>query len=111
MSQDTFERLLGRLITDESFRRCAAKRCLERLCRFEGYPLTASELSLAATLDLAVFERLASQLDPRMLRASRRFVEREGRCGQCRDPQLCPLGSTCPEARANLSYGEGGEEA
>jgi len=43
MSQDAIERLLGRLITDESFRRCFSGCCLDRICRQEGYKLTQGE--------------------------------------------------------------------
>lgn len=85
MSQDAFERLLGRLITDESFRWCAAKNCLQRVCRLEGYTLTENEFQLAILLDLSVLAGVAAQLDPGLLRAPRVIGDRENGCGACRE--------------------------
>jgi len=91
MSQDALERLLGRLITDESFRRCVSKNCLERMCLLEGYPLTASELRLANLLDLSALDGVALQLDPGMLRAARVSADRDGGCGERSNQEQCPL--------------------
>ena len=70
MSQDSVEKLLGRLITDDSFRTEAAAS-LEELCRLEGYLLTEGELNLVARIDVHAFERVAVQLDPGLRRAGR----------------------------------------
>lgn len=94
MSQDAFERLLGRLITDENFRRCVSVSCLERMCRQEGYSLTQNELSLAILLDLSELDSVASRLDPRLLRAPRVQISPEGGCGSCRTPEHCPVLTT-----------------
>ena len=94
MSQDAFERLLGRLITDENFRRCVSGSCLEGMCRQEGYSLTQGELRLAVLLDLSVLDSVASRLDPRLLRAPRVQISPEGGCGGCRGSERCPLSTT-----------------
>ncbi len=91
MSQDAFEKLLGRLITDEGFRRCVSGGCLERMCRQGGYSLTQGELRLAVLLDLSVLDTVASQLDPSLLRARGVLKSPEGECGCCLGPEQCPL--------------------
>jgi hypothetical protein len=70
MSQDSVEKLLGRLITDARFR-SEASASLEKLCRLEGYTLTEGELNLVARIDVQAFERVAVQLDPGLRRAGR----------------------------------------
>lgn len=70
MSQDSVEKLLGRLITDDRFR-TEAVASLEKLCRLEGYNLTEGELNLVARIDVHAFERVAAQLDPGLRRAGR----------------------------------------
>jgi hypothetical protein len=70
MSQDSVEKLLGRLITDDCFRTEAAGS-LEELCRLEGYNLTEGELNLVTRIDVQAFERVAVQLDPGLRRAGR----------------------------------------
>lgn len=68
MSQDAVERVLGRLITDERFRRTAADS-FEAVCRQEGYCLSAAELRLISRLELACFAELAGRLDAGLRRA------------------------------------------
>ena len=70
MSQDSVERLLGRLITDAGFRAEAAVS-LENICRREGYDLTAGELRMLARLAVEAFEGVALQIDPGLRRAGR----------------------------------------
>ncbi|PKN19438.1 MAG: hypothetical protein CVU71_07995 [Deltaproteobacteria bacterium HGW-Deltaproteobacteria-6] len=70
MSQDSVEKLLGRLITDDRFRTEAAAS-LEKLCRQEGYNLTEGELNMVVRLDMHAFENLAGKLDPGLRRAGR----------------------------------------
>ena len=69
MCQDSVERLLGRLLTDTSFRIDAAAS-LANVCRREGYDLTEGELSLVERINISTFETVASQLDPGLCRAA-----------------------------------------
>lgn len=71
MSQDSVERLLGRLLTDVSFRANAAQS-LENICRQEGYSLTEGELSLVARIDTGFFKMVADFLDSGLCRAAKR---------------------------------------
>lgn len=68
MSQETVERVLGRLITDERFRRLAADS-LEAVCLQEGYQLFPTELQLLSGLDLQCISDLAGRLNPGLCRA------------------------------------------
>jgi len=68
MSQDSVERLLGRLITDAGFRAEAAVS-LENICRREGYDLTAGELRMLERIDVKAFEMEELQIDPGLRRA------------------------------------------
>jgi len=67
MSQDSVERLLGRLLTDASFR-ADATAARENACRLEGYGLTKGELNLLARIDPLAFETVAVNLDPSLCR-------------------------------------------
>ncbi len=69
MSQEMVERLLGRLITDERFRR-AAKESLEAACMQGGYRLTTAELLLlSSSLELQRIANIAESLDSGLCRA------------------------------------------
>ncbi len=68
MSQEAVERALGRLLTDEGFRR-AANKSLEIACMQHGYSLTKTELSLMSGLKLQVIKEVAVRLDPGLCRA------------------------------------------
>jgi hypothetical protein len=68
MSQEAVERVLGRLITDERFRRAATDSC-EVACLKEGYSLTTAELRLFSGLELSCFAELAGRLDAGLCRA------------------------------------------
>jgi hypothetical protein len=68
MSQESVERVLGRLITDEQFRRSAVES-FEMACRQAGYLLTPSELQLLASLKLKHFSELSGELNPGLRRA------------------------------------------
>lgn len=68
MSQEAVERVLGRLITDERFRRLAADS-LEAISLREGYSLTPVELRLLSGLELQHIKALARTLDPGLCRA------------------------------------------
>jgi len=67
MSQDTVERVLGRLITDERFRTQAAAS-LETASLQEGYSLSQTELLLLSGLVLQSFSELAHRLNPGLCR-------------------------------------------
>jgi hypothetical protein len=68
MSQEAVERVLGRLITDERFRRLAADS-LEAACRQEGYRLFPVELRLLSSLEQWHIKEFAGRLDPGLCRA------------------------------------------
>jgi len=68
MSQATVEQVLGRMITDERFRRLVTTS-LEAACLQEGYRLFPSELRLLSGLDMQSIRGLAGRLDPGLCRA------------------------------------------
>lgn len=68
MSQEAVERVLGRLITDERFRRLAADS-LKAVCHQEGYRLFPAELRMLSGLDLRHVREFADRLDPGLCRA------------------------------------------
>ena len=69
MCQDSVERLLGRMLTDASFRTDAAAS-LANVCRREGYDLTEGELKLVERINIRTFETVAARLDPGLCRAA-----------------------------------------
>ncbi len=68
MSQEAVERVLGRLLTDEQFRRFA-ERSLEKACRENGYVLSDAELEILSRMNLNTLEGVADSVDPRLQRA------------------------------------------
>lgn len=69
MSQEAVEQVLGRLITDERFRRLAVAS-LESASLREGYQLTPVELLLLSnSLELPGITELANRLSPSLRRA------------------------------------------
>lgn len=68
MSQDAVERVLGRLITDERFRR-AVGDSLEAACVREGYSLSSSELRFLSELGLKEISVVAARINPGLCRA------------------------------------------
>ena len=70
MSQEAVERVLGRLLTDDDFRKRALMG-LAAACRAEGYPLTEEELSAIKPQDLQCMDTLAVVLDPSIKRFCR----------------------------------------
>ena len=68
MSQETVEQVLGRLITDERFRRQAADS-LEEACLQEGYRLLTGELKLLSGLDVELIAGLTGRLNRGLRRA------------------------------------------
>ena len=68
MSQDSVERLLGRLLTDAGIR-ADITVSPESVCRREGYDLTECELRLVSEINTNSFEPLAAGLNPNLCRA------------------------------------------
>ena len=68
MSQEAVEQVLGRLITDERFRRQAADS-LEAACLQEGYHLLPGELKLLSGLDVELVAGLTGRLNHGLRRA------------------------------------------
>ena len=62
MSQECLEMLLGRLLTDDSFRSKAATR-LASLCEEEGYRLTPDELRLIRPEDIVRLTMVSCWMD------------------------------------------------
>ncbi len=69
MSQEAVERLLGRMITDDRFRK-QAQGLLGSACRQEGYLLSPEEIRMVSGIDLTRFRELADQISPGLRRAS-----------------------------------------
>jgi hypothetical protein len=74
MSQKNIELFIGRLATDEEFRRhfqadpgLAIQESIER-----GADLTRSEVAALVATDVSAFDRVAETLDPRLQKASLR---------------------------------------
>ena len=66
------ELVIGRLVTDEDFRRAFRedrRAALDGLPQ-RGVPMTESECAALLSTDLALWERVAEQVDPRLQRAS-----------------------------------------
>ena len=74
MSQTNVERIVGRLATDEDFRRAFHDdpgRVVHGLAD-RGLELTRAEVAALVTLDPVTFDRFADALDPRLQKASLR---------------------------------------
>lgn len=68
MSQRAVEHCLGRLITDDQFRRLARKS-LPQACHQFGYELTPTEIEMLANLDFASLADVSRLLDSGLHRA------------------------------------------
>ncbi len=74
MSQANVERIVGRLVTDEDFRRAFHEEP-ERVVRSladRGCELTRAEIDTLVALDPVTLEEFADSLDPRLQKASLR---------------------------------------
>ena len=71
MSQSNVERVIGRLVTDEGFRRRFAADPAAVLSEVtaSGWELTPCELHVLSALDAKVAARFARALDPRIQKA------------------------------------------
>jgi hypothetical protein len=71
MSQKSIEQLLGRILTDEDFRRAffPIRASSFELAAQHGFELTPVERSAIATLSRCRFDRLSRGLDPRITRS------------------------------------------
>jgi hypothetical protein len=72
MSQKNVEIIIGKLATDEDFRRLFQKdagRTVRELID-RGTELTPSEVAALVSTDASVFDRVAEALDPRLQKAS-----------------------------------------
>jgi hypothetical protein len=72
MGQRSIEILVGRLVTDEELRHqfIADPRETIRLAQQSGLVLTATEIDALLASPVALWERLAALLDPRLQKAS-----------------------------------------
>jgi predicted restriction endonuclease len=68
MSQDSVERFLGRIITDEKFRQKASKS-LKSACTREGYLLSQKEIMFLEQVDYVMFSQIALDIDDAIKRA------------------------------------------
>ena len=74
MAQANVERIVGRLVTDEDFRRefhADPDRAVRGLAE-RGYELTRAEVASLVALDPLALDRFADVLDPRLQKASLR---------------------------------------
>jgi hypothetical protein len=74
MSQQTVESVIGRLVTDEAFRRRFRERPTDVLDDLveNGVALTSVERRALAEMDAGVCERFAGCIDPRLRKISLR---------------------------------------
>ena len=68
MSQQNVERVIGRIVTDQGFRRRFEERPFEALFEIvaSGVELTTIELQALAGMDSTLVARFADALDPRI---------------------------------------------
>jgi hypothetical protein len=71
MAQRSVERVLGRLVTDEAFRRAFTDNPVRTLvsCTEEGAELNQCEVQALCALDRDLLARFAEAIDPRLQKA------------------------------------------
>ena len=73
MTQRSIETIVGKLITDEEFRRDFQRdpvQALRSLIERGGADLTRAEMLALVEMDAAFWERVADEVDPRLQKAS-----------------------------------------
>lgn len=75
MGQDSVERFLGRLITDDEFRE-TVNSSLEQLCFEHGFCFSDEELGIIRSIDLSQFSVLSKMMDKKIKRCRRTLVKR-----------------------------------
>jgi hypothetical protein len=68
MAQESVEKFLGRLITDDGFRKHARDSLIEA-CLEHGYNLTHAEQEIIQTIDFDAFAPLSDIIDKRIKRS------------------------------------------
>ena len=103
MSQRNVETLIGRLVTDEGFRRRFGDRPAEVLGELlaAGWELTPSEQRALTCCNLGVVERCARAVDPRLLKVDLRQAHHPNRGGARGEPEI--PASSSPESPTGLS--------
>jgi hypothetical protein len=69
--------VIGRLLTDEEFRTAFSnhpKRAIQELID-RGTDLTAAEITALLSIDLSLWRRVATEIDPRLQKASFKNAE------------------------------------
>lgn len=79
MAQKNVEMIIGKLATDEEFRRAFQRDPARTLlgCTERGFELTQAELTALVATDPAIYDRFADALDPRLLKVSLRSCQIE----------------------------------
>jgi hypothetical protein len=72
MGQDSVERFLGRIITDDVFREMVKTSFVET-CIKEGFVFTKKEMEILRKLDLDKFKILSEELDKSLRRGGMRL--------------------------------------
>ncbi len=75
MSQDSVERFLGRLLTDDDFRK-SVMNSFNRVCFEEGFELTGEERKILQKTDFEKFTMLANVINEG-IKMNRRVLFRE----------------------------------
>jgi hypothetical protein len=72
VAQRNVEIVIGRLVTDETFRAMFMRDAASTLTRFveRGYELTPLETAALQAIDPALWTRTAEHIDPRLQKAS-----------------------------------------
>jgi hypothetical protein len=82
MAHRSIEILIGRLITDETFRAAFLENAATTLTGFigSGFELTPLEITAVQTTRADVWARVAERIDPRLRKASFRRSDRPHKC-------------------------------
>ena len=89
MSQESVEKLLGRLVTDEDFREQAAAG-FSKVCFEAGFDLTDAERKIVQGIDFERFAFLSGVLDKRIKRSRRSLFSGSRPVSDYRDANSAP---------------------